>query len=228
MSASLLSKDTVCVCVFGKKEKILALNPTKTAVSAVPLLLLDQHWERKKPQCFGPSASAAVGQRSEFPANTVKTASLKGARESFIKAERWRGNLSLSPSHLQGTHPLVCQEWSDFLSALPIQPHFLCMLGPKSSASLAQLFPSQWSCPTQDLAAEDIQPSVLFLGSLACWKQRGASCLSMQPLTRWADLTAMKLSRCECWRGDAPFSGNRVLAVLCLLQGWKSRMLGQS
>lgn len=45
MSASLLLKDTVrvCVCVFGKKEKILALNPSKTAVSAMPLLFLGQY-----------------------------------------------------------------------------------------------------------------------------------------------------------------------------------------
>lgn len=49
MSASLLSKDTVRMCVCGwKKEKILALNPGKTAVSALPLLLLDQYWEREK------------------------------------------------------------------------------------------------------------------------------------------------------------------------------------
>jgi len=35
------------------------------------------------------------------------------------------------------------------------------MLGPKSSASLAQLFPSQWSCPIPDLAAEDTACSVI-------------------------------------------------------------------
>lgn len=75
------------------------------------------------------------------------------------------------PSSLPYTgHPSTAVTEMKWFS-LPMHPLLLCILGPKSSVILAQLFPSQWNCPAQSWQLR-MQPSLLPLGSLACWIQR--------------------------------------------------------
>lgn len=193
-----------CVRVFLKKKNqninILTLNPRKT------LCLPCHYW-------WWISTDGGRGK--------ITSAADKGLR--FLQT-LWRPHLSeclgqLYKREMEGTpvpsslpytgHPSTAvPEMKRFSVCSAYCTLFSCLcLGPNSQLVWHSCSQANGSVLLRGWQLR-LQPSVLFLGSLACWMQRGALCCSMQPWTKWCDVVAMKLTRREFWRGNALFPGN--------------------
>lgn len=218
MSASLLSKDAVrvCVCVW-KKGKDTGFEPKWDSCVCHTITVAGTVQKEEKNNPLDPLLQQLSDKGLSFLQRLWRNRRSKGLEKAL---EKQRGGGKTSPFR-----PPIYRTLVHWCARNEVIFCLLCLCSLVSCACSGPNAQPAWHSSSQLHGAAPlktqqlrIQPTVSSLGCLACWMQRGASWCSMHPVTGWADLTAMKLSSHAFRRGDAPLSWNRVLAVvLCLL-----------
>lgn len=160
MSASLLSKDTVRVCVCGKKRERYWLW------TQVRHLCQPRHYccwistDRGKKKPFGPSLPQLTDKGLSF-LQPLWRHHLSECPGKLYKSREMVGEPLPLPSSLPNTgrpSTAVPEMWFSVCSACtPFSPvHSWAQI-----LSLSRLLPSHWSCPAQGLAAVDAAINVI-------------------------------------------------------------------